>query len=166
MPSSDVRSAAKTADTKSGRCRSRNGVRSGVERADSGIGAKGAPRSSSNRGYRPPKRSAAISDFAPRNGGVARRIFCAIATMQLDPGFLVKWPLPAQPRRPSGSQLRVSTLSCRSRERTAAGRCLEAFIDEYIARPSAAMTASRPPLASQRGRSHREADKPGPTLIA
>jgi len=48
MPSSDVRSGAKTAekngvtaDTKSGRRRgSRNG-RSGVKRADSGIGAKG-----------------------------------------------------------------------------------------------------------------------------
>jgi hypothetical protein len=48
MPSGDVRSGAKTAekngvsaDTKSGKRRaSRNGLRSGVERADSGIGAR------------------------------------------------------------------------------------------------------------------------------
>ena len=49
MPSSDVRSGAKiaekngvSADTKRGRRRaSRNGLRSGVERADSGIDARG-----------------------------------------------------------------------------------------------------------------------------
>ena len=49
MPSSDVRSGAKitekngvSAETKSERRRaSRNGVRSGVERADSGIDARG-----------------------------------------------------------------------------------------------------------------------------
>jgi hypothetical protein len=49
MPSSDVRSGAKTAEkngvnaeTKSRRRRaSRNGLRRGAERADSGIGARG-----------------------------------------------------------------------------------------------------------------------------
>jgi hypothetical protein len=45
----------------------------------------------------------------------------------------------------------LSTLSFRCRERTAAGRCLEALIDEYIARLSAATTANRPPLPHWRG---------------
>jgi hypothetical protein len=53
--------------------------------------------------------------------------------------------------RPNREGPQTATLNCRCRERTAAGRCLEAFIDEYIGRPSAATTANRPPLPHLRG---------------
>jgi hypothetical protein len=49
-------------------------------------------------------------------------------------------------------------LSCRCRERAAAGRCLEAFIDEY-GKPAPSSS-----LAWQHGRAHGEADEPGRRL--
>jgi hypothetical protein len=53
--------------------------------------------------------------------------------------------------RPNWEGPQTTTLSCRCRERTAAGRCPAAFIDEYIGRPSAATTANRPRLPHWRG---------------
>jgi hypothetical protein len=52
------------------------------------------------------------------------------------------------PRHPiaHGSDLARAVGKRHDAERTAAGRCLEAFIDEYIALPSAATTANRPPF--------------------